>query len=991
MPNATKTILIVTANDPDDRLALLAEESKNIQYTLNNVPNKDFNLVWVHEATTADIIRELNVSNRIVEVLHYAGHANGRALRLNDQSADAQALAAKLQSLKSLKLVFINGCASRGQVAAFHGAGIPFVIATARSVGDHLAAWFAGQFYEAMGKGKSVSDAFHQVVLDANLQQKKLPLRSERGGLRIPEDGDESLDLAWDLYIREGAENEVYVLPLTDKKAVNTEGGIKKNVLEGNTITGNVTVGDVYHNYGDIKIPRALTKQPFLSEVFLGRADDLKAIKNQLFHGNNMLLLVNGQGGVGKTSIAAQYYVQNQDLYAHTAWVLSEANIANALVSNLAVPLGLTFAPTATQAQQLDILLRGLANLDKPCLLVIDNANELEDLERNYLLLSRCANFHLLLTSRITEFEQAATHLIEGLGQADALDLFRRYYPKMQAAEVPIFNQIHAAVGGNTLVVEVLAKNLALFHGIRQQYSLAQLLADLQTQGLLALSKSQGVKTRYQAKDALRKETPETIIAAMYDLGELSRPQVALLSVFAVLPAESIGFDTLETLLPDRADDLEQTLLDLAQRGWIEHDKPTSTFKCNPVIQEITKKKNDLLRGDCATLIDSLNEQLDLNKLHEDNYKYSTVFVRFAETVVAAFNAPDYNIALLSERIGTYHIEIGNLGKAISFYLNENELCKQLLQANPDDSYVKELLAISYSKLGDTHAALGNLDKALEFYEDDADLIKQLYDSYPTNAAFENCLAISYEKLGNTYAALGNLDKALAFYKQRYELGKQLYDSYPTNVEFKNSLAISYFKLGQAHAALGNLDKALAFYENDADLMEQLYDSYPMNVAFKNGLAISYEKLGQTHATLGNLDKALAFYKQRYELGKQLYDSYPTNVEFKNGLAISYEKLGEIHSALGNLDKALAFYEDFANLMKQLYDSYPTNVSYKNGLAVSYAKLGVFNRDALKDNRKARFYFEKAQTLWLDLVRDAPQYVQFQKFLGIVQDILKDL
>ena len=912
MPNATKTILIVTANDPDDRLALLAEESKNIQYTLNNVPNKDFNLVWVHEATTADIIRELNVSNRIVEVLHYAGHANGRALRLNDQSADAQALAAKLQSLKSLKLVFINGCASRGQVAAFHGAGIPFVIATARSVGDHLAAWFAGQFYEAMGKGKSVSDAFHQVVLDANLQQKKLPLRSERGGLRIPEDGDESLDLAWDLYIREGAENEVYVLPLTDKKAVNTEGGIKKNVLEGNTITGNVTVGDVYHNYGDIKIPRALTKQPFLSEVFLGRADDLKAIKNQLFHGNNMLLLVNGQGGVGKTS-------------------------------------------------------------------------ELEDLERNYLLLSRCANFHLLLTSRITEFEQAATHLIEGLGQADALDLFRRYYPKMQAAEVPIFNQIHAAVGGNTLVVEVLAKNLALFHGIRQQYSLAQLLADLQTQGLLALSKSQGVKTRYQAKDALRKETPETIIAAMYDLGELSRPQVALLSVFAVLPAESIGFDTLETLLPDRADDLEQTLLDLAQRGWIEHDKPTSTFKCNPVIQEITKKKNDLLRGDCATLIDSLNEQLDLNKLHEDNYKYSTVFVRFAETVVAAFNAPDYNIALLSERIGTYHIEIGNLGKAISFYLNENELCKQLLQANPDDSYVKELLAISYSKLGDTHAALGNLDKALEFYEDDADLIKQLYDSYPTNAAFENCLAISYEKLGNTYAALGNLDKALAFYKQRYELGKQLYDSYPTNVEFKNSLAISYFKLGQAHAALGNLDKALAFYENDADLMEQLYDSYPMNVAFKNGLAISYEKLGQTHATLGNLDKALAFYKQRYELGKQLYDSYPTNVEFKNGLAISYEKLGEIHSALGNLDKALAFYEDFANLMKQLYDSYPTNVSYKNGLAVSYAKLGVFNRDALKDNRKARFYFEKAQTLWLDLVRDAPQYVQFQKFLGICQ------
>ena len=72
MSNATKTILIVTANDPDDRLASLAEESKNIQYTLNNVPNKDFNLVLLPEATTADIIKTLNARNQVVEVLHYA-------------------------------------------------------------------------------------------------------------------------------------------------------------------------------------------------------------------------------------------------------------------------------------------------------------------------------------------------------------------------------------------------------------------------------------------------------------------------------------------------------------------------------------------------------------------------------------------------------------------------------------------------------------------------------------------------------------------------------------------------------------------------------------------------------------------------------------------------------------------------------------------------------------------------------------------------------
>ena len=106
----------------------------------------------------------------------------------------------------------------------------------------------------------------------------------------------------------------------------------------------------------------------------------------------------------------------------------------------------------------------------------------------------------------------------------------------MTVAEEPLFKQMYQAVGGNTLVIEVMAKNLSLFHQIKQHYSLALLVADLDTKGLLALSKSQAVTVGYQAKDVLRQEKPEDIIAAMYDLSERSRAETALLSVFAVLP-----------------------------------------------------------------------------------------------------------------------------------------------------------------------------------------------------------------------------------------------------------------------------------------------------------------------------------------------------------------------------------------------------------------------------------------------------------------------
>ncbi|MCY7327732.1 MAG: NB-ARC domain-containing protein, partial [Saprospiraceae bacterium] len=338
-----------------------------------------------------------------------------------------------------------------------------------------------------------------------------------------------------------------------------------KNAVSGSTLSagGNLHIGDIIQ-YGEQKIPRALTKSPFLSEVFLGREDDIKAIRQKLFSGDNLLLLVNGQGGVGKTSIAAHYYARFQAEYAHTAWVLSERSIANALLINLATPLGLSFAADAPEAERLDDLLRVMANLDKPCLLVIDNVNEVDDLQQNYQHLRRCLHFHLLLTSRIREFRQAAFYPINGLPEPQALELFERYYKPLQAGESAIFSGIYKAVEGNTLVVEVLAKNLFLFNRLKRHYAVADLLADLQTRGLLALSKSQAVEVDYHT---YQNATPEAIIAAMYDLGELERAETALLSVFAVLPAESIGFETLESLLPGLAD-LEKNALSLAQRGW---------------------------------------------------------------------------------------------------------------------------------------------------------------------------------------------------------------------------------------------------------------------------------------------------------------------------------------------------------------------------------------------------------------------------------------
>ena len=85
----------------------------------------------------------------------------------------------------------------------------------------------------------------------------------------------------------------------------------------------------------------------------------------------------------------------------------------------------------------------------------------------------------------------------------------------------------------------------------------------------------------------------------------------------------------------------------------------------------------------------------------------------------------------------------------------------------------------------------------------------------------------------------------------------------------------------------------------------------------------------------------------------------------------------------------MKFFEDRSQLGKELYDSYPENVSFKNGLAISYVKLGqTYNSNG--DNIRCCEHFYMAKELWEQLVDEAPQYVQFKRFLGMIEADIKE-
>ncbi|MEM6348587.1 MAG: CHAT domain-containing protein, partial [Bacteroidota bacterium] len=100
-----------------------------------------------------------------IKIFHYGGHAGGQGLETSPTDdvpriTFAKGLADFVGRRKGLKLVFLNGCATKEQVKFFHRSQIPCVIATIRPIQDKVARQFAIRFYRSLSKGQNIKTAF---------------------------------------------------------------------------------------------------------------------------------------------------------------------------------------------------------------------------------------------------------------------------------------------------------------------------------------------------------------------------------------------------------------------------------------------------------------------------------------------------------------------------------------------------------------------------------------------------------------------------------------------------------------------------------------------------------------------------------------------------------------------------------------------------------------------------------------------------------------
>jgi len=656
------------------------------------------------------------------------------------------------------------------------------------------------------------------------------------------------------------------------------------------------------------EIPKELTPiTPISKKDIVGRKADLENLRNFLLQENDTAL-INGMGGIGKTTLAAVYISEYYEHYDHIAWLTIENSLEEAIASNYSLLTNLKIKDTPP-AEQLNACLNKLRTLEseKPKLLVIDNAKE--NLSEHYPNLPKAPGWHLLVTSseRIANFHKID---LDFLTEDEAIELFNKYNSNFTGEQV---RGIVKCVELHTLTIEILAKSAS-----KNRW-------DLETvESALTCDAKAGIDITYCKNKVDR---IQTYLSGIFDISKLSDNETYLLKQFTALPNQWIKYDLLSVLLQkeelDWKEEFAGTLESIYDKGFILKDSDTDRYKMHPVLVEALTSSLNIVIDDIMLLITSVGELLSIDQA-KDNPIDKFQFIPYGDAILKQYSDnTSVETSELKNYMAIVYKELGEYEKARGLLEEALQSDVKNFEANhPTIARCQSNLAVVYKDLGEYEKARDLLEEALQSAE----------ENYEAN---HPAIAVSQSILGLVYSDLGENEKARDLLEEALQSDLDNFNANHPNISVRQSnLAGVYRNLGEYEKARGLLEEAL-----QSDL-ENFEANHPAITRCQSNLAVVYSDLGENEKARDLLEEAL----------KSDLENFGSN---HPNIAIDQSILGLVYSDLGENEKARDLLEEaLQSDLKNFEVNHPNIAVRQSNLANVYLSMG--------ENEKARDLLEEA-------------------------------
>ncbi len=625
------------------------------------------------------------------------------------------------------------------------------------------------------------------------------------------------------------------------------------------------------------KESKSLTILPPLPATFIGRLDKLAELDEFLRKGKNATL-INGMGGMGKTTIAQQYVnlPEYTDRLKHLAWVTLNTSLKDDILKEFHNRDGLfCYDQNQTAEENYRRLLMILQNLPGPNLLVLD-----DNLNQPGIFDGFGINIWQVLVCSRTIPEGFHKIDVDELSVSDARNLFYEHYHKNRNDK--LVDQIVQTIARHTLTIELLAK----IANNNASLTLEKILAGLAEKGL---SFDEGTKIHSPYDKARNKKYINDCLDAAFNIAKAEhyddKELIKFLLWFSVMPSDFISFEMLCEIFS--IENKEQTAFSnrlnaLSDLGWITGHQ--QSYKMHSVVQDVVRRRLEPDIENCFAVIDNIGWKLKTKPV--ENPLDKTKYIPYSLALLHYLAAQHKDIATLSNNLSNIYQAMGNLPQALDFQLKAIEIYEKILAFDHPD------LATSYSNLSNIYQDMGNLPQALVFQLKSIEIYKKVF--IPDH----DVLGTSFNNLSEIFRNMGNLPQALKFQLKSIEIcEKNLAPDHP-------DLATSYNNLSIIYQDMGNLSQALDFQLKAKIIQEKVQDIHHPQ------LASCYSNLSLLHRKMGNLALALDFQLKAISIkDKANYPNHPSLANSYTILCSIYVDIKEFEKANFYIGKAVEIYK----------------------------------------------------------------------------------
>ncbi|MEZ4985323.1 MAG: tetratricopeptide repeat protein [Saprospiraceae bacterium] len=601
-------------------------------------------------------------------------------------------------------------------------------------------------------------------------------------------------------------------------------------------------------NGREYAIPRQLTPYWPIDPVedCIGRAADLQRLAAAL-ETSPKVVVVNGLGGIGKTTLLKAWLQGVVQQYDHFVWLELRGDENESGQRGASLMDTVAWHPTLATNLQLQLpdntpvhdrfvaVMNALRALEGRNLMVIDNAGtELENPTlRGHLPLPPTWQVVLSARSRLNGYTPVP---LDRLTPAAAAELFSKHYT--YACEAADLTNLLEEIGYHTLTIELLAKTLQNHYG---RLTLPQLTAKLRTRQLADPQLQRRISTHHSPEET---EVYIHLLTA-FDCSGVDADERRLLAQWCGLPPG--GFyaapDIEDWLQIEEAQvrTLHETMKRLAHKGWLLTDDNNHNGLHRMMQQALTYQ---LAPGweEWSALVATFTQKMDFDTA--TNFTQLFPWIPFGEHILDSLPPKDQEreeVSELMNNVGITYLNMGDYTRARD--LLEAALASDLKNFGADHPNV----AVTQSNLGIVYRNMGDYARARELLEAAlASALKNLGADHPTVAMRQSNLANVYQDLGDYARARELLEAALASDLKNFGA------DHPNVAVSQSNLAIVYKNLGDYTRARDLLEAALA-----SDLKNFGAD-HPNVAVSQSNLANVYQNLGDYARARDLLEAALA-------------------------------------------------------------------------------------------------------------------------------------